>query len=110
MVLLVNFKLVSHKQVERIVLAYLRRWGVEEGIRCWKQVTGVEDFRVRNWRSIRRMTFFSMLAYGIQAYWLLTRPSTAKLLIARVKQFIEVVLFKNYRLWARVKDALAKGA
>ena len=110
MVLLVNFKLRSPKQVERIVLAYLRRWGVEEGVRCWKQVTGVEDFRVTNWNSIRRLTFFSMLAYGIQAHWLLTRPAMARRLIARVKQFIENVLFENYRLWASVKDALVKGA
>jgi len=110
MVLLVNFKLSRPRQAERIVRAFLRRWGVEEGIRCWKQVTGVEDFRVRNWNSIRRLTFFSMLAYGIQALWLLTRPATAKRLIARVKQFIEVVLFQNYRLWDGVKDALLNGA
>jgi hypothetical protein len=109
MVLLVNFSLTSVKQAERIVLAYLRRWAVEEGIRCWKQVTNVEDFRVRNWNSIRRMTFFSMLAYGIQAYWLLTRPAMARRLIERVKQFIENVLFRHYRLWAGVKDALLKG-
>jgi len=110
MVLLVNFRLTSARQVERIVLAFLRRWAVEEGIRCWKQVTKVEDFRVRNWNSIRRMTFFSMMAYGIQAYWLLTRPAMAKRLIGRVKQFIEEVPFRHYRLWAGVKDALAKGA
>ena len=109
MVLLVNFKLTSARQVERIVLAYLRRWAVEEGIRCWKQVTDVEDFRVRNWNSIRRMTFFSMMAYGIQALWLLTCPATAKRLIARVKQFIEEVPFRHYRLWAGVKDALTNG-
>jgi len=109
MVLLVNFELTSARQAERIVLAFLRRWAVEEGIRCWKQVTDVEDFRVRNWNSIRRMTFFSMLAYGIQALWLLTRPATAKRFIARVKQFIEEVPFRHYRLWAGVKDALIKG-
>lgn len=110
MVLLVNFKLTSARQVERIVLAYLRRWAVEEGIRCWKQVTDVEDFRVRNWNSIRRITFFSMLAYGIQAVWLLTRPAMAKRFIGRVKQFIEEVPFQHYRLWDGVKDALLKGA
>jgi hypothetical protein len=110
MVLLVNFKLTSARQAERIVLAYLRRWAVEEGIRCWKQVTKVEDFRVRNWNSIRRITFFSMMAYGIQAYWLLTRPAMAKRFIDRVKQFIEKVLFRHYRLWAGVQDALVKGA
>lgn len=110
MVLLVNFELTSARQTEQIVLAYLRRWAVEEGIRCWKQVTKVEDFRLRNWNSIRRMTFFSMMAYGIQAYWLLTRPAMAKRLIGRVKQFIQEVPFKHYRLWAGVTDALAKGA
>ena len=110
MVLLVNYKINSPKQAERIILSFLRRWGIEEGIRVWKQVTGVEDFRVQNWRSIRRMTFFSTLAYGIQAYWLLARPAVAKRLIGRVKQFIEKVLFENYRLWMGTADALLKGA
>jgi hypothetical protein len=56
------------------------------------------------------MTFFSMLSYGIQALWLLTRPAMTKRLIARVKVFIENVPFKNYRLWDGVKDALLNGA
>ena len=110
MILLTNEKLGSARQAARIVLAYMRRWGIEEGIRCWKQMTGIEDFRVRNWNSIRRLTFFSMLAYGIQALWLITRPTITKRLIARVKVFIENVPFKNYRLWDGVKDALIKGA
>ena len=109
MVLLTNEDIRSVRQARKIVLAYMRRWGIEEGIRCWKQMTGVEDFRVRNWNSIRRLTFLSMLAYGIQALWLLTRPATAKRLIARVKHFIEEVPFRHYRLWAGVKDALTNG-
>ena len=80
------------------------------GVLRWKQKTGVEDFRVRNWNSIRRLTFFSMLAYGVQALWLLTRPAMAKRLIARVKVFIEKVLFLHYRLFDGVKDALISGA
>jgi hypothetical protein len=110
MILLTNQDIQTLRQARRIVLAYMRRWGVEEGIRIWKQKTGVEDFRVRNWNSIRRLTFFSMLAYGIQALWLLTRPAMAKRLIARVKVFIEDVPFKSYRLWDGVKDALCSGA
>lgn len=110
MILLTNKKLATVAQARRIVVAYMRRWGVEEGIRCWKQKTGVEGFRVRNWNSIRRLTFFSMLAYGIQALWLLTRPAMAKRLIARVKVFIDDVPFKAYRLWDGVQDALLKGA
>jgi len=109
MILLTNKDIRTVAQARQIVLAYMRRWGVEEGIRCWKQVTKVEDFRVRNWDSIRRLTFFSMLAYGIQALWLLTRPTTTIRLIARVKVFIENVLFQHYRLWAGVKDALVSG-
>ena len=109
MILLTNQGIQSVRQARRIVLAYMRRWGVEEGIRIWKQKTGVEDFRVRNWNSIRRVTFFSMLAYGIQALWLLTRPAMAKRLIARVKVFIVDVPFKNYRLWDGVQDALRSG-
>jgi hypothetical protein len=110
MVLLTNENIESADHARRIVLAYMRRWGIEEGVRCWKQKTGVEDFRVRNWDSMRRLTFFSMLAYGIQALWLLTRPATAKRLIARVKVFIEHVLFLHYRLWDGVNDALHSGA
>lgn len=110
MVLLTNHDIKSIDQARQIVLAYLRRWGIEEGIRCWKQKTGVENFRVRNWDSIRRLTFFSMLAYGMQALWLLTRPAIAKKLTARVKVFIEHVLFVHYRLWDGVNDALNSGA
>ena len=110
MILLTNQDIQTVRQARRIVLAYMRRWGVEEGIRVWKQKTGVEDFRVRNWNSIRRLTFFSMLAYGIQSLWLLTRPAMAKRLIARVKVFIENVPFKSYRLWDGVRDALQSGA
>ncbi len=110
MVLLANFPIRTPKQAKLIVTAYLRRWAVEEGIRCWKQMTQVEDFRVRNWNAIRRITFFSMMAYGIQAFWLITKPAMAKRLIRRVKQFIEHVPFEHYRLWVGVKDALLKGA
>lgn len=110
MILLTNREIKTPRQAGRIVLAYMRRWGIEEGIRCWKQNTGVEDFRVRNWNSIRRLTFFSMIACGIQALWLLTKPATAKRLIARVKVFIENVPYKNYRLWNGVQDALQSGA
>ncbi len=110
MVLLTNDDIKSPDDAARIILAYMRRWGIEEGVRCWKQKTGVEGFRVRNWNSIRRLTFLSMLAYGIQALWLIIRPATTRRLIARVKVFIKEVLFPNYRLWDGVKDALINGA
>src|SRR3984957_20628796 len=71
---------------------------------------GVEDFRVRRWESIRRLTFLALMTCGVQALLLLTRPSVAERYIARVKQFIEHILLKNYRLWRGVADALYAGA
>lgn len=105
-VLLGNAKIACPEDAERIVRAYVRRWGGEEGLRCWKQSTGVEDLRVRSWESVQRLSFFAMMAYGIQALLLTTCKSVAEKLIARVKVFIKDVPFLHYRLWAGVKDAL----
>lgn len=106
LVLLTNRRPRSVKEAAALVRAYMRRWGVEDGIRFWKQTTNIEDFRVRNWNSIRRLAVLSAIATGIQALWLIRRPSLAARYIARVKVFIEHVLFENYRLWNGVVDAL----
>jgi hypothetical protein len=108
-VLLTNAHITSAEQVASIVLAYMRRWGSEEATRAFKQLTGVEDFRVRKWNAIRRLTFLATLACGVQALMLLTRPSIALRYIARIKHFIENVLLQHYRLWRGIADALAEG-
>lgn len=92
------------------MLAYLRRWGSEEGTRAFKQLSGVEDFRVRKWESIQRLTFIASMAVGIQALMLITRARTAARYIARVRQFFDDVLLKNYRLWKGIRNALLSGA
>jgi hypothetical protein len=109
-VLLTNARITDADQAEQIVLAYLRRWGSEEATRAFKQLTGVEDFRVRKWESIKRLTFLAMMTCGIQALLLLTRTRDAARYIARVPQFFENVMLKNYRLWRGIADALLKGA
>jgi hypothetical protein len=110
LVLLTSVRIKTSRQAGELVLAYMRRWGVEDAIRSWKQNTGIEDFRVRNWDSIRRLVLCSMIACGLQALLLLTRPSVAQRFIARVKVFIADVLFRQYRLWAGIQDALLSGA
>lgn len=105
-VLLTNVRNPSTDQVASMVLAYIRRWGSEEATRAFKQLTGVEDFRVRRWESIRRLTFLAMMTCGIQAMLLLTRPSVAGRYIARVRHFVENVMLRNYRLWRGIADAL----
>jgi Transposase DDE domain len=109
MVLLARESTHRTRDIAEFVLAYIRRWGVEEGIRMWKQMTDVENFRVRKWPSIKRLVFLSMVACGLQAMWLFTRRSLAMRLIQRVPQFIELVMYENYRLWVGTKDALIKG-
>jgi hypothetical protein len=106
-VLLTNVTIRRADDASAIVLAYLRRWGSEEATRAFKQLTGVEDFRVRRWSSIRRLTFLATMAVGIQALWLLTRPAIAARYIARIKHFFVDVLFQHYRLWRGVAEALA---
>jgi hypothetical protein len=110
LVLLTNRRPRSVKAAATLVRTYMRRWGVEDGIRFWKQKTNIEDLRVRNWNSIRRLVMLSAIATGIQALWLLRRPTLAARYIARVKVFIEHVLFQNYRLWDGVTDALLSKA
>jgi len=109
-VLLTNARITDADQAASIALAYVRRWGSEEATRALKQLTGIEDFRVRKWESIRRLTFIAMLTCGVQALLLLTRPATAARYITRVKQFIDHVLLRHYRLWRGITAALLTGA
>jgi hypothetical protein len=110
LVLLTNVRVHAVKQAAQLVRAYMRRWGIEDAIRFWKQCTGIEDFRVRNWHSIRYLVALSMIACGLQALMLLTRPSLAQRFIDRVKVFIAEVPFRQYRLWDGVRDALRADA
>lgn len=109
-VLLANARNLTADQAAQIVLAYLRRWGSEEATRTYKQLTGVEDFRVRKWESIQRLTFLAMMTVGVQALMLVTRPRMAACYMRRVKQFIKHVMLQNYRLWRGIADALLAGA
>jgi hypothetical protein len=109
-VLLTNARITHADQAAQIVLAYLRRWGSEEATRALKQLTGVEGFRVRKWESIQRLTHLAMMTCGVQALMLLTRARAAARYIARIAQFFDNVLLKNYRLWEGIQDALRSGA
>jgi Transposase DDE domain len=109
-VLLTNARLMRPDEVAQVVLAYLRRWGSEESTRALKQLTGVEDFRVRKWESIKRLTTIAMITCGLQALMLLRQVRASSRYIARVPQFIEHVLLKNYRLWRGIQDALISSA
>ena len=104
--LLTNVRVRSKTHAAQLLLAYMRRWGAEEGIRFWKQKTGIEGLRVRNYHSIRCLALLAMVAHGLQALLLLTRPAIARRIMATVKAFIPEVPFMQYRLWDGIRNAL----
>jgi hypothetical protein len=106
-VLLSNRRSRDPRSVARLIRAYMRRWGVEEGIRLLKQKTSLEDFRVRRWTSIRRLALMAMLAYGFAALMVHYAPKMAERIINNVKVFIPVVMFPYYRLLDGIAAELA---
>jgi hypothetical protein len=108
MVLLTSRRINSENSALRLVRAYLRRWGVEEGIRLLKQKALLEDFRVRSMVSICRLALMAMLAYGCLATIVHHAPKNAQRLMNKLKTFIPVVLFPYYRLWDSVAQELSE--
>ena len=87
-----------------LIQAYLERWGNEEVTRACKQLTGLERFRVRAMVAIRRLLWCAMLAVGLQALGILTRPRWRRAILDRAKEFIEKVRFVLYRIWRVVQE------
>jgi hypothetical protein len=106
MVLLSNHHYTKPGSVATIIRAYLRRWGVEEGFRFLKQKAKLEDFRVRQWVSIRRLALIAMLTYGYLALMVHHAPKMTQRMMSKVEVFIADVLFPYYRLWDGVAKAL----
>ncbi len=64
MMLLTNSLTDTPAALLRIITAYLKRWGIEEGIRLVKQTFDLENVRALSFIGIRRLTFLACLAYG----------------------------------------------
>ena len=106
--LLCSFRPHNVAEAQKIIQTFVRRWGVEESIRCYKQCTGAEKVMVRGLVAIRRLLFLAMMAVGLQAVWLFRNNRLARRLIDSVKAFIKDVPFKHYRLWEGVKQELVR--
>ena len=106
--LLCSFRPHNVAEAQRIVQTFVRRWGVEESIRVYKQCTGAEKVMVRSLVAIRRLLLLAMMAVGLQAVWLFRNQRFARRLIESVKAFIKDVPFKHYRLWDGVKEELVR--
>jgi hypothetical protein len=98
----------SSKEAGELIQAYLERWGSEEVTRASKQLTGLEKFRVRSFAAMRRLLWLAMIAVGIQALIILTRPRLRRAILDRAKEFISTVRFVLYRVWRVVKTDLER--
>jgi hypothetical protein len=85
-----------------------RAVGSEEVTRACK-LTGLERIRVRSFHAMRRLLWLAMIAVGIQALMILTRPRLRRAILDRAKEFIPTVRFVAYRIWRVVQTDLRPG-
>lgn len=64
LMLLTNSMAHSVAAIEKIAIAYFKRWGIEEGTRLVKQIFDLENVRAMSFAGIRRVVLFAYLAYG----------------------------------------------
>jgi hypothetical protein len=98
----------TSKDAGELIQAYLERWGSEEVTRACKQLTGLERIRVRSLAAMRRLLWLAMIAVGIQALILLTRPRLRRAILDRAKEFVPKVRFVLYRVWRVVQTDLRR--
>jgi len=93
----------------RYVIAYLKRWGIEEGTRLVKQIFDLENVRAMSFAGIRRLTLFAYLAYGFLCLFAKRIGKEGLRIILKLyKSFGEIPHFSYYRLAQAVSLALLR--
>jgi len=111
MILLTNDLSDSPAAWLRFIIAYLKRWGIEEGTRLVKQIFDLENVRALSFAGIRRLTLFAYLAYGFLCLFAKLAGKTAMRLALRLyKSFTPDAPphFIYYRLACAVAVALLR--
>jgi Transposase DDE domain len=109
MLLLTNSMPGSPDAVLRIVVAYLKRWGIEEGTRLVKQTFDIENVRAMSFAGIRRLVLFAYLAYGFLCLFAKRASKRAlRALLGLYKSFGSTPHFVYYRLANALASALAR--
>lgn len=104
--LLTNIKVENLIGAEKIIRYYAQRWDVEDVVRLIKQETKIENFLVRNYRSIKRLNFLSFLACAFILEQSELSPSFIKWLEHIAECFKKKVEFIYYRLYAGIRKFL----
>ena len=83
LMLLTNSAATSPIAISNLVIAYFKRWGIEEGTRLVKQVFDLENVRAMSFAGIRRIVLFAYLAYGFLCLFARKAGKTAMRLALR---------------------------
>lgn len=93
----------------RYIIAYFKRWGIEEGTRLAKQIFDLENVRAMSFAGIRRLTLFAYLAYGFLCLFAKRAGKAALQSLLRLyKSFGKTPHFLYYRLAQAVSLALLR--
>jgi hypothetical protein len=93
----------------RIIIAYFRRWGIEESTRLMKQVFDIENVRAMSFAGIRRLVLFAYLAYGFLCLFAKRAGKGALcVLLGLYKTFGQAPHFLYCRLALAMATALAR--
>lgn len=83
LMLLTNSEASNPAAIAKIVIAYFKRWGIEEGTRLVKQICDLENVRAMSFSGIRRICLFAYLAYGFLCLFARKAGKTAMRLALR---------------------------
>lgn len=100
MMLVTNRQLHSKDDVLETARLYFSRWKIEEYFRCKKQRFSLENFRVRNLKSINALNFFITVAMAFLVHISMKKPHNA-LKIAIIQQADPIkkhIYFHLYRI------------
>jgi hypothetical protein len=89
---------VRRESVIRLCLAYLKRWGVELGIRATKQIFDLENLRPLTWTGIQRIVLIAFLAWAFLCKVAKSVRSKESKIFGLYKSFGETPEFFYYRL------------
>jgi hypothetical protein len=109
MMLLTNKKIESKKDVIKVVRLYLSRWRIEDYFGFKKEDFELENFRVRNLKSINNLN--QLLSYTIGLIGLLTEKMDKKLLAIKIIERAKVIrtklVFYYYQMSKGIRNILA---
>jgi hypothetical protein len=106
LMLLTNITPMTSREAEGLVIAYTRRWGVEDDTRAAKQCIDLENIRVLNWPAIVSLFLLSVVAEGLVALQEARAPRRAARLAAEAPIVDPIPPYRFYRLWMRIQQLL----